>query len=128
MPPRHSTCANNLQISELSTGSLQLYQLHRKLSKLPSSNSMPFTLRPARLPNSHAHTEYSATRRKTFLGSQTGKSSEPRTDATRVRKSRQTPKRVRMGRTHRTGPSSHPQLHNLPSVCLRLPPLLLAVS
>lgn len=41
VPPGCSGCAHNLQISELSHGSLQLYQLHRKLKKLPSSKSIP---------------------------------------------------------------------------------------
>lgn len=94
---------------------------------MPSSNLMPFTLKPACLPNSHTHTRSTEPHEERFvLSFQTGKSSELRTDATRVRKSRQSCKRVGMGRTYRTGPSSCPQLHGVLSVCLRLSPLLLA--
>lgn len=71
-------------------------------------------------------TKYSATCRKIFRDP--GKSSEQRTDATRVRKTRQAHKRLGMGKTHRTGPSSCPQLCNVPSVFLRVAPILLVVS
>lgn len=127
MPPGCRGCVNNLQISELLTTPLQLCQLCRKLTKLPSINLRPFALRPA----CQIHTPTQSTLLHTerfFWGSQTWKSSESRTDATGVRKSRQACKGVGMGRTCRTCPSSCPQLYNIRSACPRVSPLLCAVS